>query len=69
MKSLRSFCVKNGKMRENSSMSLFAHGFKQRHALFNFVDVALGKEAADNKIRGRFIHYELFLFSCRLINN
>lgn len=69
LKSLRLACVKNGRMRENSSMSLFAHGFNQRHALFDFVDVGLGKEAADNKIRGGSNQYEPFLFSRRLTNN
>ncbi len=54
VKSLRSACVKNGKMRESSSMSLFTHGFNQRQALFDFVDVGQGKEAADNKVRGAF---------------
>ena len=55
LKSLRSACVRNGKMRESSSMSLFTHGFNQRQALFDFVDVGLGKEAADNKVRGMLI--------------
>lgn len=54
LKSLRSACVKNGKMKESSSMSLFTHGFNQRQALFDFVDVGPGKEAADNKIRGMY---------------
>lgn len=54
LKSLRSACVKNGKMKESSSMSLFAHGFNQRQALFDFVDVGPGKERADNKVRGTF---------------
>ena len=36
-------------------MSLFTHGFNQRQALFDFVEVGLGKEAADNKVRGMFI--------------
>ena len=52
LKSLRSACVKNGKMKESSSVSLFAHGFNQRQALFNFVDVGSGKKGADNKVRG-----------------
>ncbi len=33
--SLRSACVKNGKMRESSSMNLFNQGFNQRQALFD----------------------------------
>ena len=52
LKSLRTACVRSGKMRESSNMSFFAHGFNQRHALFDIVDVGLGKEAADNKVRG-----------------
>ena len=52
LKSLRSACVRNGRMKESSSMSLFAHGFSQRQALFDFVDVGPGKEGADNKVRG-----------------
>ena len=59
LKSLRSACVKNGKMKESSNMSLFAHGFNQRHALFDIVDVGLGKEAADNKVRGWFRSIEI----------
>ena len=54
LKSLRSACVRNGKMSENSSMGLFAHGFSQRQALFDFVDVGPGKEGADNKVRGTY---------------
>ena len=52
LKSLRSACVK--KLKESSNMSLFAHGFNQRHALFDIVVMGLGKEAADNKIRDWF---------------
>lgn len=55
LKSLGSASVKNGKMKESSSMSLFAHGFNQRQALFDFVDVGPGKEGADNKVRGTCI--------------
>ena len=54
LKSLRSACVKNGKMKEGSSINLFAHGFNQRQGLFDLVDVGPGKEAADNKVRGMF---------------
>ena len=69
LKSLRSACVKNGKMRESSSMSLFAHGFNQRQAMFDFVDVGLGKEAADNKVRGTFILQKSFQSNRPLSNN
>lgn len=54
LKSLRSACVKNGKMKESSSMNLFAHGFNQRQATFDLVDVGPGRERADNKVRGTF---------------
>ena len=54
LKSLRSACVRNGRMKEGSSMGLFAHGFSQRQALFDFVDVGPGKEGADNKVRGMY---------------
>lgn len=53
-KSLRSACVKNRRMKESSSMNLFAHGLKRHQALFDFVDMGPGKEGADNKVRGTF---------------
>ena len=59
MKDLKSACVKKRKMKEGSNMSLFAHGFNQRQALFDFVDVGSGKEAADNKVRGWFHSMEI----------
>lgn len=52
IKSLQSACVRNGKMKSGASLSLFAQGFTQRRALFDFVDAGAGKEEADNKIRG-----------------
>lgn len=56
-------------MKESSSMSLFAHGFNQRQALFDFVDVGPGKEGADNKVRGTFILQESFQLSRHLNEN
>lgn len=64
LKSLRSACVKNGKMKESSSMSLFAHGFNQRQALFDFVDVGPGKERADNKVR-ECLNFFIGIWECK----
>ena len=58
LKNLGSASVKSRKMEESSSMILFAHGFNQRQALFDFVDVIPGGEAADNKVRGACIACE-----------
>lgn len=44
--------VKNGIMKNGASLNLFANGFTQRQALFDFVDVGAGKERVDHKIRG-----------------
>lgn len=44
--------IKNGHMRNGASLNLFANGFTQRQAFFDFVDVGAGKERADHKIRG-----------------
>lgn len=52
MSGLQTACVQNKKMKLGASMKLFAQGFTQRRALFDFVDVGPGKEQADNKIRG-----------------
>ena len=49
---LQSTCIKKGIMHPGTSVSLFAQGFTQRRALFDFVDVGPGKEQADSKIRG-----------------
>ncbi|KAL8672329.1 MAG: hypothetical protein Q9168_003213 [Polycauliona sp. 1 TL-2023] len=45
-------CVKNNLMKPTADLGLFANGFTGRHPLFDFVDVGLGKERADHKIRG-----------------
>ncbi len=58
LKSLGSASVKSRKMKESSSMNEFAHGFNQRQALFDFVDVISGREAANNKVRGACIACE-----------
>ncbi len=52
IKNLSAACIRNGKMKSGSNLSLFAHGFNQRQGLFDFVNVGPGKEGADNKIRG-----------------
>lgn len=54
VKSLHGACIRNGKMNNGASLSLFVHGFNQRQGLFDFVDVGSGKESADNKIRGTY---------------
>ena len=54
VKGLHGACVRNGKMKNGASLSLFVHGFNQRQGLFDFVDVGPGKESADNKIRGTY---------------
>lgn len=52
-KGLQRACLKNGKMKNGASLSLFAHGFNQRQGLFDFIDFGAGKEGADNKVRGK----------------
>ena len=52
-------CVKNDLMRPTADLGLFANGFTGRHPLFDFVDVGVGKERADHKIRGTFTHQRL----------
>ncbi|KAL8639814.1 MAG: hypothetical protein Q9226_008823, partial [Calogaya cf. arnoldii] len=47
-------CVKNNLMKSTADLGLFANGFTGRHPLFDFVDVGLGKERADHKIRGEY---------------
>ncbi|KAL8991424.1 MAG: hypothetical protein Q9169_007871 [Polycauliona sp. 2 TL-2023] len=50
-------CVKNSWMKPTADLGLFANGFTGRHPLFDFVDVGLGKERADHKIRELFRFY------------
>ena len=65
IKNLQTACVKNGKIKNGAQVRLFAHGFSQRQALFDFIDVGAGKEAADNKIRGMpSVHGRLFAEQC-----
>ncbi|KAI4247084.1 MAG: hypothetical protein L6R42_009737, partial [Xanthoria sp. 1 TBL-2021] len=47
-------CVKNNLMKSTADLGLVANGFTGRHPLFDFVDVGLGKERADHKIRGMY---------------
>lgn len=42
----------NGLMKATADLSLFANGFTGRQPLFDFVDVGLGKERADHKVKG-----------------
>ena len=56
IKALQGACIKHNKMKNGSNLYHFAHGFNQRQALFDYVDVGPGKEGADNKIRGMSEH-------------
>ena len=55
MNRLQLACVRNGNMKPGVNLHLFAQGFNQRRALFDFVDVGAGKERADNKIKGPLV--------------
>lgn len=52
LRGLGKACIKNGLMRATADLSLFANGFTGRQPLFDFVDVGLGKERADHKVKG-----------------
>ena len=52
MKALQRACLNNSRMKTSSSIQHFAQGFNHQ-ALFDFVDVGVGKERADYKIRGK----------------
>ena len=54
-KGLAKVCVDKGIVTKDLDLSLFAHGFTERQALFDFVDVGAGKEGADNKIRSTLV--------------
>lgn len=53
LRGLSKFCARDGLMNATADVGLFANGFTKRQPLFDFVDVGLGKERADNKVRGR----------------
>lgn len=59
LKGLTKACVGKGLLSKDTDLSLFAHGFTERQALFDFVDVGAGKEGADNKIRSKSFDNEL----------
>ncbi|KAI4186106.1 MAG: hypothetical protein L6R41_003678 [Letrouitia leprolyta] len=54
LRGLGKACIKNGLMRATADLSLFANGFTGRQPLFDFVDVGLGKERADHKVKEVF---------------
>ncbi|KAK4691230.1 hypothetical protein P7C71_g5723, partial [Lecanoromycetidae sp. Uapishka_2] len=54
VKNLYAACTRNGKIKMGADLRLFIHGFNQRLAMFDFVDVGTGKEGADNKVRREF---------------
>ncbi|KAL8836398.1 MAG: hypothetical protein Q9176_006337 [Flavoplaca citrina] len=51
LRGLGKACVKNNSMKSTADLGLVANGFTSRYPLFDFVDVGLGKERADHKIR------------------
>ncbi|KAL8956149.1 MAG: hypothetical protein Q9193_006243, partial [Seirophora villosa] len=55
LRGLSKFCARDGLMNATADVGLFANGFTKRQPLFDFVDVGLGKERADNKVRERFV--------------
>ncbi|KAL9008580.1 MAG: hypothetical protein Q9173_006309 [Seirophora scorigena] len=54
LRGLGKFCARDGLMNATADVGLFANGFTIRQPLFDFVDVGLGKERADNKVRVEF---------------
>lgn len=44
--------VRDGRLRQEVQLRLFAAEFSNRQPFFDFVDVGNGKERADQKIRG-----------------
>ncbi|KAL8892763.1 MAG: hypothetical protein Q9215_000355 [Flavoplaca cf. flavocitrina] len=57
LRGLGKACVKNNSMKSTADLGLVANGFTSRYPLFDFVDVGLGKERADHKIRESFRFY------------
>jgi hypothetical protein len=45
--------VRDDRLKDVSQLRAFATGFSSRRAFFDFIDVGVGKERADHKIRGR----------------
>lgn len=52
LQGLGKHCVRDGLIKTTADLGLFANGFTKRQPLFDFVDVGLGKERADDKLRG-----------------
>ncbi|KAL8902446.1 MAG: hypothetical protein Q9207_004703 [Kuettlingeria erythrocarpa] len=61
LRGLGQACVKHGTMKATADICLFANGFTRRQPLFDFVDVGLGKERADHKVRGTQLHENLHM--------
>ncbi|KAL8864533.1 MAG: hypothetical protein Q9198_009803, partial [Flavoplaca austrocitrina] len=60
LRGLGKACVKNNSMKSTADLGLVANGFTSRYPLFDFVDVGLGKERADHKIRGQYLlHHQM----------
>ena len=71
LRGLGQACVKNNSMKLIADLGLVANGFTSRYPLFDFVDVGLGKERADHKIRGIYSTSEpmsLELTQCRVVS-
>ncbi|KAL8989574.1 MAG: hypothetical protein Q9177_001572 [Variospora cf. flavescens] len=51
LRGLGRHCARDGLMKATADLGLFANGFTKRQPLFDFVDVGLGKERADDKVR------------------
>jgi len=45
--------VRDGRLKDAGQLRAFVTGFSSRLAFFDFVDVGVGKERADHKIRGK----------------
>ena len=64
-------CVRNDSMKSTADLGLVANGFTSRYPLFDFVDVGLGMERADHKIRGICFTSEPMsheLIQCRVVS-
>lgn len=61
LRGLGKACVKHGTMKATADICLFANGFTRRQPLFDFVDVGLGRERADHKVRGTQLYNDLYM--------
>ena len=55
LKGLGDACHRSGLLEKASLIEDFARGFTGSKQLFDFVDVGVGKDRADDKISGRFL--------------